>query len=42
MWSLVGIVLAGYALYVDAQVHANPGFVALCDISAHVSCSKVV
>lgn len=38
---VVGFVLAAYALYVEEMSKSHPGFVALCDISSGVSCSKV-
>ena len=38
---VAGLVLSVYALYVEEQAQSNPGFEALCDFSATVSCSKV-
>lgn len=40
--AFVGLVLSCYALYVEEQKRMDPGFVALCDIGAIFSCSKVL
>ena len=37
----LGVVVSAYALYVESM-HGTDGFVALCDISEHASCSKVL
>lgn len=39
--SLFGFVLALYAYYVESKAVADPSYVASCDISAYISCSKV-
>ncbi|KAF4685426.1 Vitamin K epoxide reductase complex subunit 1-like protein 1 [Perkinsus olseni] len=36
-----GIGVAVYSLYVEAMIHAFPGYHAACDISSWSSCSKV-
>ncbi|KAF4658269.1 Vitamin K epoxide reductase complex subunit 1-like protein 1 [Perkinsus olseni] len=36
-----GIGVAAYSLYVEAMIHAFPGYHAACDISSWSSCSKV-
>ena len=36
-----GIILSGYAIYVEYQASMNEEFEALCDFSEQVSCSKV-
>ncbi len=38
----LGIALSLYALYVEIQKERNPKYVALCDISENMSCSKVL
>ena len=39
--ALLGFLVSGYALYVEAQHEANPFYVALCDINSWIACSKV-
>ncbi|XP_030040871.1 vitamin K epoxide reductase complex subunit 1 isoform X2 [Manduca sexta] len=39
---ILGIFLSTYALYVEMAVEIKPGYKALCDISEHASCSKVL
>ncbi|XP_046965817.1 vitamin K epoxide reductase complex subunit 1-like protein 1 [Vanessa cardui] len=39
---LLGILLSTYALYVEMAAEMKPGYKALCDISEHASCSKVL
>jgi len=39
--SVFGLVLALYALYVEAKSASDPHFVSLCDINAYISCTKV-
>ncbi|XP_045173681.1 vitamin K epoxide reductase complex subunit 1-like protein 1 [Mercenaria mercenaria] len=36
-----GILLSIYAYHVEASIHSDPSFRALCDISEKMSCSKV-
>lgn len=38
---VLGIILSMYGLYVENKMHADPGFVALCDLGSWASCSKV-
>lgn len=38
---IVGIILSGYALYVEHKLHQDEDFVALCDLADNVSCSNV-
>ena len=38
---LVGLVLSGYALFVEHQKEKDETYTAMCDINEHVSCSKV-
>ncbi|XP_032517650.2 vitamin K epoxide reductase complex subunit 1-like protein 1 [Danaus plexippus] len=40
--SLVGILVSTYAMYVELVADLKPGYKALCDISEHASCSKVL
>ncbi|XP_026492406.1 vitamin K epoxide reductase complex subunit 1-like protein 1 [Vanessa tameamea] len=39
---LLGILISTYALYVEMAAEMKPGYKALCDISEHASCSKVL
>jgi vitamin-K-epoxide reductase (warfarin-sensitive) len=39
--SVFGLFLSLYALYVEFNAHEDENFIATCDISSHVSCSKV-
>jgi len=39
--SLIGLVLSIYALYVEFRASNDPNYVAACDISSYISCSKV-
>ena len=38
---VLGILLSIYAYHVETNIHSDPSFRALCDISEHMSCSKV-
>lgn len=38
---MVGILLSVYALYVELKKEKDPKYTATCDISEHMSCSKV-
>ena len=38
----VGILISVYAIYVEYMSHSNPDYVAMCDISEEISCSKVL
>jgi hypothetical protein len=40
-FSLLGLVAAGYALYVEAQFDLNPDYEPLCNIGSFASCTKV-
>jgi uncharacterized membrane protein len=42
VFGLLGVLLCLYAIYVEYQKTASPDFVALCDISEKISCSKVI
>lgn len=39
---VIGILVSTYALYVELTVEAHPEYKALCDISEHVKCSRVL
>lgn len=39
--SLLGLALSIYAYHVETMKEANPDYVAKCDLSEQVSCSKV-
>eukprot|EP00092_Neocalanus_flemingeri_P005472 GFUD01005902.1.p1 GENE.GFUD01005902.1~~GFUD01005902.1.p1 ORF type:complete len:187 (-),score=36.61 GFUD01005902.1:207-767(-) len=39
--SITGLLLSLYALHVETQASKDPDYVALCDISQSMSCSKV-
>jgi vitamin-K-epoxide reductase (warfarin-sensitive) len=41
LWSLLGIVVSIYSIYVEHHASVEDDFVALCDINQSVSCSKV-
>jgi len=38
----IGLVLSGYALYVEWRIHLDPDYVALCDIGPSARCSRVL
>lgn len=40
--ALVGILVSTYALYVEMAAEARPGYTALCDLSEHASCTRVL
>ncbi|XP_013145266.1 PREDICTED: vitamin K epoxide reductase complex subunit 1-like protein 1 [Papilio polytes] len=40
--ALVGILVSTYALYVEMAAEARPGYQALCDLSEHASCTRVL
>lgn len=37
----VGFLVSSYALWIDLRVQEDPGYVASCDVSPSVSCSRV-
>lgn len=39
---VMGSMISMYAIYVEHMSHNDPGYVAMCDISEEVSCSKVL
>ena len=39
--AIIGLILSIYSLHVDIQLLEDKNFKALCDISEHISCSKV-
>jgi hypothetical protein len=39
--ALLGLVAAGYALYVESQFDLNPDYEPLCNIGSFASCTKV-
>ncbi|KAI1302337.1 Vitamin K epoxide reductase complex subunit 1-like protein 1 [Halotydeus destructor] len=41
LWSILGILLSLYTIYVEIQHEKDNKFRALCDINEHMSCSKV-
>jgi vitamin-K-epoxide reductase (warfarin-sensitive) len=40
-WSFIGLLGSLYALHVESEAHADPGYVATCDVNTWISCSKV-
>lgn len=40
--AIAGIFVSTYALYVEMAAEIRPGYKALCDISEHASCSRVL
>lgn len=38
---VVGLILAGYALFVEHKKAQDDSYTAMCDIDEHMSCSKV-
>ncbi len=38
---LIGLILAGYALFVEHKKAQDDSYTAMCDIDEHMSCSKV-
>lgn len=38
---LIGLTLAGYALFVEHKKAQDDSYTAMCDIDEHMSCSKV-
>jgi vitamin-K-epoxide reductase (warfarin-sensitive) len=42
IFGLLGVLTCLYAIYVEYQKKASPDFVAFCDISEKISCSKVL
>jgi hypothetical protein len=41
VFGLLGLLTCLYAIYVEHQKKVSPDFVAFCDISEKISCSKV-
>ena len=39
-FSLIGILLSSYSLYVELRKEADPSYRPMCDLHEHVSCSK--
>jgi uncharacterized membrane protein len=39
-FSLIGIMLSSYSLYVELRKDADPSYRPMCDLHEHVSCSK--
>lgn len=37
----IGVALSAYAFYVETRAESEPTFKAMCDISQHMSCTKV-
>eukprot|EP00163_Fabomonas_tropica_P010918 TRINITY_DN2125_c0_g1_i2.p1 TRINITY_DN2125_c0_g1~~TRINITY_DN2125_c0_g1_i2.p1 ORF type:complete len:156 (-),score=8.80 TRINITY_DN2125_c0_g1_i2:60-527(-) len=38
--AFIGLALSVYTLYVEYRMSLDPGYQALCDLGAHVSCTK--
>ena len=41
-FSISGILLSVYALYVETRKHKDPKYVAMCDLGENMQCSKVL
>ena len=40
--AVCGVLVSLYAIHVERSKHSNPDYQAMCDISEHASCSRVL